>query len=73
MKLHLAPLNEKLLIEKVNEKYQKELKPHGIFPGEIIKVLSNSPWQPLRIQVRNCFMALDKEMAPHITVQVKKP
>lgn len=68
MKLLNAPL-ERFLIIKAVENDQIQLLLHGISPGEQIQIISKFKTQPLRIKVRETYLAIDRKLAMLIDVE----
>lgn len=70
MKLINAPINTCLIIKSV-ENNQLPLILHGICPGEHIQILSKFNTQPLRVKIRESFLAIDRKLAKTIEVDFK--
>jgi hypothetical protein len=68
VELSLAPINRSLVIVSVRDTPVPFLF-HGLVQGEILRVLSNFKSQPLRIEIRNTFLAIDRHLANFIMVE----
>lgn len=64
-----APVNKDLEIKEVLSG-NNLLMQHGITPGEKIKIISKYSLQPLLLEVRDSFIALDHHYAHGILVEV---
>lgn len=64
-----APLNTVLEVKNVINCDNHLLLQHGIIPGEKLRIISNYSLQPMLIEVRNAFIALDNVYAISILVE----
>jgi Fe2+ transport system protein FeoA len=72
MLLSNTPSNTLVIITEVSNNKNSHLLQHGITPGQNIRVISNYPSQPMLIEVRNTYLALDAFYTNHIKVEIKK-
>ena len=68
-----APLNQLLEVKNIMNCDQHGLLQHGITPGEKLRIISNYAFQPMLIEVRNAFIALDNVYAVNILVEKLQP
>lgn len=71
MLLSEAPKNVIMKIKEIMD-MNSLLMQHGITPGENLRVITNYSTQPMLIEVRNCFIALDHYYAKKILVEITK-